>query len=195
MMSDLVAAVAKAIAAQGLVVDVRDGAEVPAQELMGTDPATGLPIPRIVFIENGRDGNLTDRYDGPSGAIALPGRAVPSHNYVNFLTRIQGIEVRVWGFDNTVDATGNNVATPPMHRTAVNKLMHSIDGTGLFPAMYMLMGIANITWLPQRGRFDNASPDVKFGALYIFEFGLPIPVIARRVAVAQPSPRLTINGS
>jgi hypothetical protein len=202
MMADLVAAVSKALAAQGLLVEVRDGAEVPAQELEGTDPATGLPIPRIVFIENGYAGNLPDRYDGPTGAIALPGlSAAARHLYLGFLTRTQAVEVRVWGFDTTADASGNNIATPPQHRAAVNRLLHNSDttaeglGTGLLPALYSLMGMANITWLPQRGHFDNDQKDVKFGALYIFEMGLPIPVIARRVAVATPSPAVALQGS
>lgn len=191
-MADLVTGVRAALAAQGLVVDVRDGAENPAQELQAADPATGLPLPRVIFIENGEAGNLMDRFDGPDGAIQLPGKR---RDLIGFMTRVQACEMRVWAFDQTADPTGNNIATPAMHRAAVNRLLNWTDGTGIFAALYAVQGISSISWVPKRGRFDNASPDIRFGALYIFEFDLPIPCIARKVATATPAPRVAAQGS
>lgn len=196
MMADLVIGVRAALAAQGLTVDVRDGAENPAQELQASDPATGLPLPRVIFIENGEAGNLQDRYDGADGAIALPGKSVEQNRlYVGFMTRTQACEMRVWGFDNTRDGTGQTIATPPMHRAAVNRLLNWTDGTGVFSALYAILGMASISWSPKRGHFANEQKDVAFGALYVFEFDLPIPCIARRVAVATPRPTVAIQGS
>lgn len=194
MMADLVPAVRAALAAQGLSVDVRDGAEVPSQELQTADPVTGLPLPRVTFIENGEAGNLVDRYDGPAGAIQLAGRSVEENRlYVGFMTRVQACEMRVWGFDDTRDASGQTIATPPMHRAAVNRLLNWTDGKGVFSALYACLRMASISWEPKRGHFDNASPDIKFGALYVFEFDLPIPCIARKVAVARPTPDVSIQ--
>jgi hypothetical protein len=194
MMADLVVGVRAALLAQGLAVDVRDGAEVPAQDLEASDPVTGLPLPRVVFIENGEAGNLMDRYDGPDGAIQLPGKSVEEGRlYVGFMTRIQSCEMRVWGFDATTDASGQNIATPAMHRAAVNKLLNWTDGTGILSALYAVLRMAKFSWTPKRGHFDNAAKDIKFGALYVFEFDLPVPCIARRVAIATPLPNVAVK--
>lgn len=196
MMADLVAGVRLALAAQvpPLAIDVRDGAENPAQELQAADPLTGLPLPRVIFIENGANGNLMDRYDGPDGAVQLPGKSIEENRtYIGFMTRIQACEMRVWGFDQTTDASGNNIATPAMHRAAVNKLLNWTDGTGVFAALYACLRIASISWMPKRGHFDNDQKDIKYGALYVFEFDLPVPCIARRVLRATPQPNVAIQ--
>lgn len=193
-MADLVVGVRAALAAQGLAVDVRDGAEHPAQELQASDPATGLPLPRVVFIENGEDGNLVDRYDGPDGAIQMPGKSIEEARlYVGFMTRVQACEMRVWGFDSTTNERGDNIATPAMHRAAVNRLLNWTDGTGVFAALYAILRIAKESWTPKRGHFANQQKDIAFGALYVFEFDLPIPCIARRVAKATPQPNLAVR--
>lgn len=197
MMADLVAAFRLAVAAQGLAVDVRDGVENPAQELQTPDPVTGLPLPRVVFIENGLAGNLRDKY-GPNGNTR-PGIAAPAHLYATFMTRIQTCEMRVWGFDASVDASGQTIATPLSHRAAVNRLLHDPTAptgpaTGLFPALYAVLGMAKETWEPVTGAFDNTAKDIQFGALYVFEFNLAIPVIGRRVAIATPAPAVKPQG-
>ena len=192
MLADLVQAVALAMAEQGLDVDVRHGVDVPAQELTEVD-VNNLPKPRITFIENGLEGNLRDSFRGDAGGVVAPGVSV-DRTFWGLMTRTQACEARIWGFDTSVDASGQSTATPLTHRRAVERLINDpIEATGFLPALYACLMMSNNTWEPIDGYYDNKQTvNAGFGALYVFHFNLLLTVVGRRVGVAHPTP--TVRG-
>lgn len=197
MMADLVSGVRDQFAAQGLDVDVYDGAEYPARELYAVD-ADGNPKPRVVFIENGLDGNVRDTFGASIGPSFRVGPPLPRMAREAFC-RNQGVEVRVWSFDPSKDENGMPNATPLQHRAAVNRLVNHVDGTGVLPALYGVLGFSKEAWEIVGGGFDNDGKEIKYGATYVLTFRLPVPVIVQLAKVATPRPapttQLVTNGS
>lgn len=170
MMADVVTQVIANFAARGIVADVLDGKSHPARELFAAD-GSGLPKPRIVFIENGLSGNVADRFGPP---------IVVGANQRSPLARYQGVEIHVWAFDLTADAT------PAMHRAATNALLHD-----LLLTLASLQDIAKEQWESASGTFDGTVKEIEFGALYTLTIWIGVPVVFPARTIATPPSNTT----